>query len=210
MHKLKVLAFGSKNFNISLEELKYHLSFKLTTDNNEFIEEKFKNFEVLFIHEHYFKNDLVKKRENLKKTDKIKVLVSHTKDTQFDFFSEKLLLPIGLDDLNKSIENAVAKKNFNKNSTIKIQNYVLDKNEKKLKNNDNHILLTEKEVQLLELFLRNKKPISKNMILKHVWKYAAEADTHTVETHIYRLRKKIRSNFADENFIKNYKNGYVI
>ena len=48
------------------------------------------------------------------------------------------------------------------------------------------------------------------MILKHVWKYAAEADTHTVETHIYRLRKKIRSNFADENFIKNYKNGYVI
>ena len=110
MHKLKVLAFGSKNFNISLEELKYHLSFKLTTDNNEFIEEKFKNFEVLFIHEHYFKNDLVKKRENLKKTDKIKVLVSHTKDMQFDFFSEKLLLPIGLDDLNKSIENAVAKK----------------------------------------------------------------------------------------------------
>ena len=73
-----------------------------------------------------------------------------------------------------------------------------------------YILLTEKEVQLLELFLDKTKAISKNKILENVWKYAAEADTHTVETHIYRLRKKIKSKFSDENFILNNKDGYLL
>ena len=71
------------------------------------------------------------------------------------------------------------------------------------------ILLTEKEIQLLELFLKNNKAINKNVILNEVWKYAADADTHTVETHIYRLRKKIKDKFSDENFILNNKNGYL-
>ena len=57
---------------------------------------------------------------------------------------------------------------------------------------DNFIILTEKEVQLLELFLKNKNPMSKNKILSSVWNYSPDADTHTVETHIYRLRKKIK------------------
>ena len=73
-----------------------------------------------------------------------------------------------------------------------------------------YILLTEKEVQLLELFLDKTKAISKHKILENVWKYAAEADTHTVETHIYRLRKKIKSKFSDENFILNNKDGYLL
>ena len=86
----------------------------------------------------------------------------------------------------------------------------MDKNEKKLINNKKYILLTEKEIQLLELFLSYKKPISKDMILNQVWKYSDDADTHTVETHIYRLRKKIKSKFSDENFILNNKDGYLL
>ena len=102
------------------------------------------------------------------------------------------------------------KKDFSKNSSIKIKNYILDKNEKKLINNNSYILLTEKEIQLLELFLQYKKPISKINILEQVWKYSEDADTHTVETHIYRLRKKIKSKFLDEDFILNNKNGYQL
>ena len=64
--------------------------------------------------------------------------------------------------------------------------------------------------KLLELFLKNKTPINKDQILKIVWNYAKDADTHTVETHIYRLRKKIKENFSDENFIENNKSGYFI
>ena len=55
-----------------------------------------------------------------------------------------------------------------------------------------------------------KKPLSKKYILKEVWKYAEGVDTHTIETHIYRLRKKIISKFNDENFIINSKTGYSI
>ena len=65
-------------------------------------------------------------------------------------------------------------------------------------------------MQLLELFLKKKKPVNKNEILSLVWQYASDADTHTVETHIYRLRKKIKDKFSDENFIHNNKKGYYL
>ena len=70
--------------------------------------------------------------------------------------------------------------------------------------------MTEKEIQLLELFLTNKKAIAKNQILNEVWHYSKDADTHTVETHIYRLRKKIKDIFFDDNFIINNENGYSL
>ena len=82
--------------------------------------------------------------------------------------------------------------------------------EKKLSRSDDNIILTEKEVQLLELFLNTKKPISKENILSSVWNYSVDADTHTVETHIYRLRKKIADKFMDEKFILNNKDGYYL
>jgi DNA-binding response OmpR family regulator len=63
---------------------------------------------------------------------------------------------------------------------------------------------------LLELFLNQKKPISKKKILSFVWNYSDEADTHTVETHIYRLRKKINEKFLDMKFILNNKDGYFV
>ena len=72
-------------------------------------------------------------------------------------------------------------------------------------NNISEVLLTEKEIQLLELFLKSNKPLSKKKILEEVWKYVSSADTHTVETHIYRLRKKIKSKFSDDDFILNNK-----
>ena len=70
--------------------------------------------------------------------------------------------------------------------------------------------MTEKEIQLLETLLTKKKPISKKQILKEVWSYASDADTHTVETHIYRLRKKIMDEFQDEKFLISEKVGYSI
>ena len=104
----------------------------------------------------------------------------------------------------------MARKNFNKNSSIKIKNYTLDKNERKLFKEKKHILLTEKEIQLLELLLAKKGAINKDKILKEVWGYSDETDTHTVETHVYRLRKKIKKTFLDENFILNKKEGYSL
>ena len=86
-----------------------------------------------------------------------------------------------------------------KNSSLKIKDYFLDKNQKILGKEKKKISLTEKEIKLLELLLDSKKPISKNFIQKTVWEYSEEADTHTVETHIYRLRKKSLMNLWMKN-----------
>ena len=86
----------------------------------------------------------------------------------------------------------------------------MDKNEKKLIKVNQSIMLTEKEVQLIQLLLDNSKPISKEKILASVWNYSSDADTHTVETHIYRLRKKINEKFIDNEFIRNNKDGYYL
>jgi hypothetical protein len=207
MHKINVLSFGSNNFNISLEELKDYLNFKLVTTSNNFKNIiDFKSHDVLLIHQDYIKNNYDERLLN--ETNKIKILLFAPGNLNSNIFSSKLPLPISITYLNQVVEDSIIKKNFNKNSSITIKDYILDKNEKKLIRNESFILLTEKEIQLLELFLKNKVSLNKNRILSEVWKYAEEADTHTVETHIYRLRKKIKDKFSDDNFILNDKIGY--
>jgi DNA-binding response OmpR family regulator len=115
-----------------------------------------------------------------------------------------------LSDLNSKILNLITSQKFNLNSSLKIKDYIVDKNEKKLTKRDLSIFITEREIQLIELLVKEKQPQSKNKLLKKIWNYAADADTHTVETHIYRLRKKILVKFSDNNFIINSKAGYTI
>tara|TARA_A100001015_G_scaffold18459_1_gene21398 strand:- start:1041 stop:1670 length:630 start_codon:yes stop_codon:yes gene_type:complete len=209
MHKFNVLTFGSKNFITSLEELKDYFNFTLTfhSENSEL--ESYQDYDVLLVHGDFLeKIDLMKGL--FKKKDQIKIVLSKPNQIISDKFHDKLLLPFSVDELNKIIENSIAKKRFSKNSGIIIKEYNLDKNEKKLSKGSNFIALTEKEIHLLELFLKNTESIPKDEILKKVWKYAKDADTHTVETHIYRLRKKIKDKFSDEKFILNDKKGYYL
>jgi hypothetical protein len=208
MHKINVLSFGSKNFNTSLEELKDYLNFNLSTTDESFKNDIFDNYDVLFIHENFLKNHSTIKL--ITDANKIRILVHNSNNANPNIFDDKLLLPTFIKDINQVIENSVIKKNFNKNSMIKIKDYILDKNEKKLIKNGKFILLTEKEIQLLVMFLKTIKPITKNNILSEVWEYSVEADTHTVETHIYRLRKKIKDKFSDTEFILNNKSGYLL
>ena len=82
--------------------------------------------------------------------------------------------------------------------------------EKKIKKDNLELRLTEKEINFLIFFASNKNPVSKNFILKNLWHYSEDSDTHTIETHIHRLRKKILKRFNDNNFIKNNDEGYYI
>ena len=208
MHRIKVLSLGSDLFNISLEELKEYLNFDLTISDSTLQAKLLVKHDIIFIHENFFKhaNNNIEKLDNL---SKIKILLSNSNNNYSNICDQLLVLPTTINVINQLVLNSITKKNFSKNSSIKIKNYILDKNEKKLSVKSDFILLTEKEIQLLELFLKNNKAINKNVILNEVWKYAADADTHTVETHIYRLRKKIKDKFSDENFILNNKNGYL-
>ena len=164
------------------------------------------NLDIVICHE---EKELDAKQDNLNNKSILKILASKNKSkaSNYDGF---LNLPTSLNEINSIVEQTISKKIFSKNSSILIKDYLLNKNEKKLIKDKNFIILTEKEIQLLDLFLAQNKPISKNKILSLVWNYSSEADTHTVETHIYRLRKKINDKFSDLKFILNNKEGYYL
>jgi len=123
---------------------------------------------------------------------------------------EQLIMPFKILDFEKKIISLIAKSEFKKNSLINLREYIIDKNERKIKKNNLELQLSEKEINFLILFSENKEPINRNLVLKNVWKYSEESETHTIETHIHRLRKKILEKFGDGNFIKNNNKGYYI
>ena len=127
-----------------------------------------------------------------------------------DDLNTQLMMPFRILDFKKKIIFLISKNEFKKNSLIHLNDYIIDKNERKIKKDNLEIKLSEKEVKFLILFSKNKEPISRNFVLKNVWKYSEETETHTVETHIHRLRKKILDKFNDKNFIKNNNKGYYI
>ncbi len=123
---------------------------------------------------------------------------------------EELIMPFTIFDFKKNIISLSAKDEFRKNSLIQLRDYFIDKNERKIKKNNLELQLSEKEINFLILFSKNQKPITRNFVLKNVWHYSSKSETHTVETHIHRLRKKILEKFGDNSFIKNNKKGYYI
>ena len=149
-------------------------------------------------------------KDILKKNKCLKILAINRDPKLSNDYDHVLKLPTTIQEVNNLIEISVAKNEFAKNSSVSIKNYILDKNEKKLIKNNKAIILTEKEIKLLEVLLRKKKAVSKNDILNLVWQYSPDSDTHTVETHIYRLRKKISKKFLDEKFLLNNKKGYYL
>jgi len=201
MHKLNVKILGPSSFVSTLNELKMYLKF------NPLIDGLNDNPIAILFHIDALKD--INQKNYIYSKDLIKICAGKKNDLK-DNFNAYLELPTTLKEINAIIENTVAKKKFNKNSSIVIKDYMLNKNEKKLSKSSNFIILTEKEVQLLELFLNSKKPLSKDVILSSVWNYSSDADTHTVETHIYRLRKKINEKFMDQKFILNNKSGYYL
>ena len=206
MHSLNILLIGSESFLSSLDELRNYLKFKVIEKKPNISVNSSQKYDGIVCHEDY-----IREFKSFLETNKcFKILATTLKkntEKNFDFI---LKLPASVKEINASIESSAAKSLFNKNSSIKIKSYLLDKNEKKLFKKDQFIILTEKEIQLLELLLNEKKGISKKNILSIVWNYSSDADTHTVETHIYRLRKKINKKFSDENFILNSKEGYYL
>ena len=188
-------------------ELKPYLNFNIIPTQKKSFEDVKNKFDGLICYDQDLDQILL---ENLKKIDCFKILATNKAEIKYKLFDYILKLPTSVKDMNEIIEISAVKKEFNKNSSIEIKNYLLDKNEKKLFKGDNFIILTEKEIQLLDLFLTKKKEISKTDILSEVWHYSSDADTHTVETHIYRLRKKISDKFSDSEFILNNKVGYYL
>ena len=118
-------------------------------------------------------------------------------------------LPIKSEKLIEIINIKFLKNKFLDQSNIKIGEYDLDLNSRKISLRDKSLNLTERETNLI-IFIKDKKNVTIKELQKMVWDYSPDLETHTVETHIYRLRKKMKETFEDENFILNTSNGYSI
>ena len=119
-------------------------------------------------------------------------------------------LPLKLSKLIEKLNIEFLKRNFNSQSELKIQKYNLDINSRELIFKDKKIKLTEKESNIILYISNSTKPVSIEDLQLNVWGYHSDLETHTVETHVYRLRKKILSTFDDNNFINSKKSGYQI
>ncbi len=165
------------------------------------------NYKGILIHEDALENNVIK---NLIKNNKVnKIIFYQTKKNLTYGNVEKLALPATIDQINNIVTNNIIKSEFKSNSSMEINNYILNKNTRILTKDNKSTELTEKEIELIEL-LKKKSFIKKKEILSIIWRYSEDADTHTVETHIYRLRKKINDVFKDDKFIKSEKKGYTI
>ena len=119
-------------------------------------------------------------------------------------------LPIKIFDLVEKINIKLLKFYFKQNSQYKIGNYIIDLNSREISYNEFKFKLTEKEVDTIIYLSKVDKPVNVEELQAKVWGYNFEIETHTVETHIYRLRKKILNYFKDSKFITSHKNGYQI
>ena len=119
-------------------------------------------------------------------------------------------IPLKITKLIEKINIEILKNNFHSQSEVLIGVYKLNLNSRELFHNNIRLKLTEKETNIIIYLSKFENPISVTQLQNNVWGYQSDLDTHTVETHIYRLRKKISEKFSDENFIKSEKDGYKI
>ena len=161
------------------------------------------NFDISFIDSENSLNNKIKNLNNY-------LIISNKKYLNItnQFVLDKN--PINIFKLVEKINIEFLKIQFNSQSQIKVNNYMIDLNSREIKNNNARLKLTEKEINTIIYLSNSSTTVSIDELEKMVWSYQSDIETHTVETHIYRLRKKILNNFSDKEFIISKKNGYQI
>tara|TARA_Y100000816_G_C26051148_1_gene551148 strand:- start:264 stop:824 length:561 start_codon:yes stop_codon:yes gene_type:complete len=158
----------------------------------------------------------------LTKIDKNKLDVQNVKDKdniliiskkKISFVDNQIIIkefPIEILKLIEIINIKFLKKIYNQQSEISLGNYKLNLNSRIIFNQNNSLNLTEREANTIIFLKKSNRPVKINQLQTEVWGHNSKLETHTVETHIYRLRKKIKNTFDDNNFIKSSKLGYSI
>ena len=118
--------------------------------------------------------------------------------------------PINIFNLVEKLNIEFLKLQFNSQSEVIVKNYTIDLNSREMLKNNIKLKLTEKEINTITYLSKSEKPVGIEELQEKVWSYQSDIETHTVETHIYRLRKKILNTFNDNEFIISKKNGYQI
>jgi len=161
------------------------------------------NFKIIVIDS---ENSLIEKIKNLSNY----LIISNKKYSNIDNQFVLDNIPINIFKLVEKINIEFLKLQFNSQSEVKINNYIIDLNSREMFIKNIKLKLTEKEINTITYLSKSSKPVSVDELQKNVWSYQSDIETHTVETHIYRLRKKILKTFDDNEFIVSKKNGYQI
>ena len=186
MNNQNLIIFNFKSLYLILKELEEHLNFKIVESPN------VKNL-----------NDKIENSKNY-------LIISQKKINNIDNQFVLNNFPIKISKLIEKINIQSLKLQFNEKSEFKISKYKIDLNSRELIGKNDKLKLTEKEANIIVYLSRSSGPVSVDQLQFDVWGHRSTLETHTVETHIYRLRKKILKKFNDNNFILSHKNGYKI
>ena len=161
------------------------------------------NFKIFIVNDENSLNDKIKNLNNY-------LIISNKEylNSGKQFIIENF--PINIFKLVEKINIEFLKMQFSSQSEVKIQNYTIDLNSREMVLKSIKLKLTEKEINTITYLSKSNKPVTVDELQESVWSYQSDIETHTVETHIYRLRKKILNKFSDNEFIISKKNGYKI
>ena len=213
MKSEKLFVFGNQTLAEMLQEVKLFNNYQIANKTHDFEKQSFfgdKNFgesvALLDISSISINKNLIK---NISKNF---IFLVNKKKLNNSIIAnyEKCLLPCKLNELLSKIKILFLKQNYLNRSVFKVSDYQLDINKKIIRRDNLKLKLTEKEVTLLVYLSELNRPAKINELLKKVWDYSSESETHTIETHVHRLRKKFFDKFNDETLIKNNSDGYFI
>ena len=200
-------------YNI-LEEIKDNLSFKAKNFNgsNDFskflIDSKADNKNCFIVTSINNKDFFFKKM----KMDSKNIFFLCQKNNKIDSDDSYNIIkyPIDIYNLIEKINIQLIKYKYSFQSKILVKKYFLDLNSRIISKDKNKLKLTEREMEIIIFLNESKTPQKITNLQNKVWGYSSELETHTVETHIYRLRKKISDSFNDEQFLISTDEGYLI
>ena len=161
------------------------------------------NFKINFVDNENSLNKEIKNLDNY-------LILSNKKYLNSSNFIVLNNLPINIFKLIEKINIEFLKLQFSNQSEVKLNDYTINLNSREMIAYNTKVKLTEKEINTIIYLSKSSKPVDTEELQKKVWSYKTDIETHTVETHIYRLRKKILNTFNDSKFIMSKKNGYQI
>ena len=177
--------------------LEYQILFEILNEIKENL-----NFEVIKSNKNDFNNIKLDEKSNF-------LIISSKKHRKLDNCLVLDKVPVKLEKVIELININFLKNKFSDQSNLKVGKYRLDLNSRKIILENKNLSLTERETNLI-IFINKQKNVGIKELQEKVWDYSNDLETHTVETHIYRLRKKMKDKFNDEKFILYDNNGYYI
>ena len=192
----KLYIINLSNFYDIISELKEHIGYEIS---------KFDSKEIFF--NKYKSKDISMENSILVVNEKeFNHFVKNINEDQIIKFKP----PVNIFTFFENLNVRFIQKRYQDQSNISIKNFFLDINSRELKKDKLSLKLTERETDMILYLNNSKKPVKVETLEKEIWQHSSDLETHTVETHIYRLRKKIKAEFGNDDLIKSNKSGYII